>query len=226
MLRVPVAVLHTAIGLIVTLPRLPSLVRDNAALRATLAEHQRELAQLREALRRTAHAEALAALEAPSRHAVIARVVGRSTLPTQHTVLLSRGRRHGLQVEGVVLSDAGMAGRITELDEGTALVTLLTDPSSRIAGVVERSRETGLVIGRGLGSCELLYLTVESDVVPGDRVLTAGLGGSIPKGLLLGTVVQIRKDDATGSALAVVRPSARLGQLEEVLCLPSKTSDE
>lgn len=225
MLRAPLVVVNTAIGLIVSLPRLASLAREHAALRARLTEDQRELTQLREALRRAQRLETLAALDPPSPRAVIATVVGRSTLPTQHTALLNRGRRHGLRLEGVVLSDTGIVGRVTELDEGTALVTLLTDPSSRIAGLIERSRETGLLIGRGLRSCELLYLTVESDVVPGDRVLTAGLGGAIPKGLLLGTVVQVHPDPHTGSALATVRPSARLGQLEDVLCLLPKSSD-
>lgn len=212
--------LNTAVAFLSTMPRLPSLVRENAALRMELAARQVELARLRETLRHTEEADTLHALHPGDPRAVIARVAGRSTIPIQQTVLLNRGSRHGLQVEGVVITAQGMVGRIAEANAGSALVTLLTDPSSRIAGLIERSRETGLLVGRGLGLCELLYLSVENDVVVGDHVVTAGLGGSIPKGLLLGMVVQVVRDEPTGSARALVKPAARLGQLEEVLCLP------
>ena len=97
---------------------------------------------------------------------------------------------------------------------------MLTDPESRVAGVVERSRETGLLVGQGNGACELLYLDPDADVKEGDRVVTAGLGGPFPKGLVLGVVTRVIKEEETGTLRAAVRPSVRLGQVEDVLCLP------
>jgi rod shape-determining protein MreC len=77
------------------------------------------------------------------------------------------------------------------------------------------------LIGQGHGFCEFTYLDVDSDIQEGDRIVTAGLGGSFPKGLLLGAVVKIVRDEQSGSAHALVKPAASLGRLEEVLCLPA-----
>jgi rod shape-determining protein MreC len=108
---------------------------------------------------------------------------------------------------------------VIELHPATSLVLLLTDPESRVGGIVERSRETGLLVGKSRSQCEFIYLDVQADIQAGDRILTAGLGGPFPKGLLLGVVAEVIRDEVTGSARAIVNPSARLGKLEEVLCL-------
>ena len=65
-----------------------------------------------------------------------------------------------------------------------------------------------------------MYLDADAQLEPGDRVVTAGLGGPFPKGLLLGTVVRVTRQELSGSAYAVVAPAARLGRVEEVLVLP------
>ncbi len=243
--RLPFTLLTHTVGVLVTLPRLPSLVHDNAALQGALIQRQFEAAQLREALRQAQEAQALLsrgvipppvgglpeAIPAPSGPAfglptgggIIASVIGRSTLPTQHTVLLNRGERDGLTLESVILDAHGVIGRVVELGATTCLVLLLTDPESRVAGLVERSRETGLLIGRGQGTSEFVYLDAEADIQEGDRIVTAGLGGPFPKGLLLGTVARVSRDELSGTAWALVKPAAQLGRIEDVLCLPSAT---
>jgi rod shape-determining protein MreC len=215
-------VAERCVAILITLPRLPSLAPENTELRAELMQRQVENAQLREALPPAEQAEALLAATPSQRRGIVARVIGRSTIPTQQTVLLDHGERHGLTVESVTLDASGLIGRVTELHPTTALVTLLTDPDSRIAGLVERSRETGLLVGRGRGRCEFIYLDAEAEIEEGDRIVTAGLGGPFPKGVLLGTVVRVVRDEQVGAAWASVEPAARLGRMEEVLCLPSK----
>ena len=202
------------------LPHLPSLERDNAQLRMELVERQLELAKLQEALRHTAQRQALLQL-APSGQGIVAQIIGRSTIPTQQTVLLDRGQESGLVVDSLVINTAGIIGRVTELYQGSAMVLLLTDPESRVAAMVDRSRETGLLVGRGLGQCELIYLDGHADLQEGDRVVTAGLNGSFPKGLLLGTIVRIVRDEQLGTASAWVSPAVHLSQLEEVRCVPA-----
>ena len=223
-LRFPFTVTKAAVRTVVTLPRLPSLAEENAHLRCALLARQLETAQLREALRHVQQAEAL--LQAtPFPQGLAAAVIGRSLIPTQQTLLLDQGERRGLTLESVILDADGVIGRVTELHPDTALVTLLTDPESRVAGVVERSRETGVLVGRGQGLCEFIYLDANADVQAGDRVVTAGLGGHMPKGLLLGYVVRFSRDEEAGSAWASVKPAAHLGRSEEVLCLPSSPRD-
>ncbi len=150
----------------------------------------------------------------------MAAVLSRSPIPTQQTVLVNQGSDRALALDDVVVDASGVVGRMVEVHPQTALVLLLTDPESRVAALVERSRETGLLVGRGQGWMEFIYLDVDADLQEGDRLLTAGLGSGFPKGLPLGIIVRVLKDELTGTAWAKVQPLARLGQLEEVLCLP------
>jgi rod shape-determining protein MreC len=218
-LRFPFALLTRCVAVLAVLPRLPDLSRENAALQAELTRQRLVLAQLQEAVRHGQQAAALQALRPPG-EGVVASVIGRSTVPIQQTLLLDKGRRHGLALESAVIDAEGLVGRVVEIHEATALVMLLTDPESRVAGVVERSRETGLLVGQGRGRCEFIYLDVEADIQEGDRILTAGLGGSFPKGLRLGTVVRVRRNEQAGTTTAWVKPSDRLGRAEEVLVIP------
>ena len=216
--RLPLTATRTFLAILITLPRLPSLAQENASLRSEMISRQLDNAQLREQLRQAEQATVLRSVSAG--RGVVARVIGRSTIPTQHTVLLDQGARQGLTLDAVIVDASGLIGRVMEVHPATALVMLLTDPDSRVAGLVERSRETGLVVGRGGGSCELIYLDVQADLQEGDRVVTAGLGGPFPKGLLLGTVIHVFRDEESGTARASVKPAAELSRVEDVLCLP------
>lgn len=218
LLRFPFTFTKASVVALLTLPRLPALTEENARLRTELIQQQLASAQLHEALRRVQQSQALLQ-SAPAHRGVAASVIARSTVPTQHTVVIDRGARDGLTMESVIVDASGVVGRMTELHEAASLVLLLTDSDSRVAGVVERSRESGLLVGRGRGQCEFLYLDVDADVIEGDRILTAGLNGVFPKGLLLGTVTRVVRDQLTGSASAWVRPASPLGRVEEVLCL-------
>ena len=217
-LRLPFTVTAGTLRVLVSLPHLPSLRQENERLRSELIQRQLETAQLRESLRRAQEDQALRQA-VPGPQGVTAAVIGRSLIPTQQTIWLDRGQRHGLTLESVIVDANGVIGRVVELHPATCVVLLLTDPESRIAGLVERSRETGLLVGRGRGLCELIYLDDTADIEAGDRVVTAGLGGPFPKGLLLGTVTRAFRNQATGVAWASVRPAARPGRLENVLCL-------
>lgn len=221
-LRLPFTILRTGVRILLTLPQLPSLTHENAALRSELIQQQAENAALRDALRKVEQTRALLDTSRSGHDGIIATVIGRSTIPMQHTLLLDKGERNGLTLDSVILDVEGLIGRVTELYPTTALVMLLTDPESRVAGIVERSRESGLLQGRGSGQCDFIYLDAQADIQEGDRIMTAGLGGPFPKGVLLGTVIRVIRDGQSGSASATVAPAAHLGRLEEVLCLSSQ----
>lgn len=220
-LRLPFTVVKGAVAALLALPRLPLLREEHEQLRLQLLRQQVSLAGVQEALRQADAGQSLTeALPPGAPPGIVASVIGRSLLPTQQTVLLNRGAADGLAMGSVIVDVEGVIGRVLDVQPTTCLVLLLTDPESRLAGLVERSRETGLLVGQGQGRCEFIYLDADADLVEGDRVVTAGLGGSFPKGLLLGTVQRILRDDTLGTTTAIVRPGARLSRLESVLCLP------
>ena len=218
--RLPYTITKGVIVALLDLPRLPSLTQENASLRAQLIAQQRELAHLRESVRSDAQRQALLGVSSTPR-GLVADVIGRSTIPTQHVVLLNHGSRDGLTLDTVVMDAAGVIGRVIEIQPATALVMLVTDPDSRVAGLVERSRESGLLVGEGQGTCQFIYLDATADVQVGDRIVTAGLGGIFPKGLPLGEVIEVTRSQEEGTTVATVRPAAHVSRLEEVLCLPS-----
>ncbi len=222
-LRAPFALVSGAVKTTLLLPRLPSLAQEHAALREELSRRALELAELREALR---HQGAAATLrQATTQQGVVASVIGRGPLPVQQTILLDRGRRHGVQPDTILVDAGGVVGRIVEAQDASSLAVLITDASSRIVALVERSHESGLLIGQGRNLCQFIYLDADADIAEGDRLVTAGLGSLFPKGLVLGTVLTVSRDRQAGSATALVRPAARLARLEEVLCLsPSSLS--
>ncbi len=224
-LRLPFTLLKACLNIALLLPRLPSVIHEDEQLRSSLIQRGLEIAQLRELVRKSQQADALVNA-APTSGGIVATVIGRSTIPTQQTVLLDKGKRHGITLDGVVVDASGVIGRVVELHRTSSLAMLLTDSESRVAALVERSRETGLLTGRIRGQCELVYLDAHADIEVGDRVVTAGLGGPFPKGLLLGKVIQVIRDEESGSASAWVDPAAELGRVEEVLCLPPSEKAE
>lgn len=217
-LRFPFAVAAAAAKTVFFLPRLPSFLKEEKRLRETITRQQVELASLREIIRQSQQAELLLKRHAVTQ-AIAAAVIMRSILPTQQTALLGKGRRQGIVPEMVVLDAGGVVGRVIEVQQDTATVLLLMDPDSRVAGLIERSRETGLLIGKSRGRLELTYLDAEADVAEGDSVVTAGLGGIFPKGLLLGVVSRVARDEVSGVARVLVKPAANFTFLEDVLCV-------
>jgi len=216
-LRAPLTVVESAAQVLVLLPRLPSLAHELAALRGQLAAQQLEMRRLRETLRSTTHVASLTP-PTPSGRGIWASILLPPLLPTQHLITLDRGAKDGVALDAILLGAEGLVGRVTEVYSTTSVAMLLTDPNSRIACRLERSREVGLLIGSGEPLARLVYLDAEADVVVGDQVVTAGVGGSVPKGLPVGTVVTV-VGHPHASPEVWVRPAVKLGQVEEVLCV-------
>lgn len=224
--RFPLVAAESLVGILANLPQLPSLAQDNAQLHRELMQRQLEVAQLREALRHATNVEALQESVA-AQHASVVSIIGRTMTPAEHIVIVDRGEADGIRLDGVLIDVHGLVGRVVEVHPKTSLGMLITDPNSRVACLIERSRELGLLVGAGGSLCELIHLDLQADVNVDDQVVTAGLGGPFPKGIVVGTITKIERRDEDASTVAWVRPAVQLRQLEETLCLlppPSSSS--
>jgi rod shape-determining protein MreC len=97
-------------------------------------------------------------------------------------------------------------------------VSLLNDPSNAVAAVVQRSRVQGVF--QFIGSeGRLLHVLQAADVREGDVIISSGLGGVYPEGLMIGTVVSVSNDPDGVSKRVVVATAAALNRLEEVFIL-------
>jgi len=147
-------------------------------------------------------------------------VIGTDPNPYLRYVTINVGAQQGVK-EGmpVVSGGAVLVGRVAQVGPRTSKVQLLTDLDSAVAALLQTSRATGLVVGQPDGSLRMEYIEQDATVTVGDFVLTSGLGGVLPKGLLIGQVAEVQQMDYALHQAAIVRPALDLSRLEMVLVI-------
>lgn len=105
------------------------------------------------------------------------------------TMILHLGERPA-RLDQPVVSPAGLVGRVIAVAGPYAKVQLITDRAAAAAALLERTRRQALIRG-GDELLELDFVPLQASVLPGDRVLTAGADGIFPRGILVGTVVEV-----------------------------------
>ena len=145
-------------------------------------------------------------------------VLGADPNPYLRHVTINVGAQQGVEVGMPVVSGgAGLVGRIAQVGPRTAKVKLLTDPDSAVAALLQASRVTGLVVGQPDGTLRMEYIPQEESIGGDEIVLTSGLGGFLPKGLVIGQVAEVLQEDYDLFQAAVVRPAVDFSRLELVL---------
>ena len=201
--------------------RAPWLRAENQRLRRALVAQQADSVRAEELSREVVRLQRLLQLkQEQARPSVAARVIGRDATPWFRTVLVDVGRQGHLEEGSAVVVDGGLVGQLFEVGPTVARVLLVTDPRFRIGAIVQRSRAQGIALGTVSGRCYLAYITSSEALQVGDVVLTSGVSGMIPKGLVIGTVVRIERDPSGLYWQAQVQPSVDPTQVEEVVCLP------
>ncbi|MCE5281009.1 MAG: rod shape-determining protein MreC [Deltaproteobacteria bacterium] len=148
-----------------------------------------------------------------------ARVIDRKHTSLFKTILINKGTSEGLRVGFPVLADKGVVGRIIETSWHASRVLLLIDENSNIDALIQRSRAQGMLQGAGSSGCNMKYISRVEEVQPGDVVVTAGLAGVFPKGLLLGVVSGVSRKEGGLFQKIEVAPAVDFSRLEEVLAL-------
>ncbi|MCL6429951.1 MAG: rod shape-determining protein MreC [Anaerolineae bacterium] len=153
----------------------------------------------------------------PDADLLSAEVIGRDPSNLLRYLTIDRGTRDGVQVGMPVITARGLVGQVREVRGNSAKVVLLTDPSSAVNALIQRSRATGIVEGQTGPNLVLRYLPqTEGIAQPGDLVLTSGLGGHFPRRLLIGEITEVRRSDVDMFQEARLRPAVDLDALEIV----------
>jgi len=190
---------------------------ENVELRRREAELQVKLQQQRSQVEATVRLQQLLDLREQSGLATTgAQVIAGSATPDFRTVTIDKGRRDGVRANTAVLAAPGIVGCVVTASRGTAKVQLLVDRNAGIAGLVERSRAQGIVLGTGEDLLRMEYLAATADVKQGDVVLSSGIDGIYPKGFTIGRVERVERA-GTAIKAAYVRPAVDFAALEEVL---------
>jgi rod shape-determining protein MreC len=154
---------------------------------------------------------------------VPAPVIARDPTGVLHSIVLGLGSDDGVKAGHIVLSDQGLVGRVSEVGTNYSKVLLVTDSSSVVSALVQGSRATGIVKGQFGDSLIMDWLLQTEPVKEGDVVITAGLGigdelrSLYPKGLVIGTIAQVKTAEAAAYNRAIITPAVDLRRLEHVL---------
>ena len=148
---------------------------------------------------------------------IIGLVIGQNATNFLNVAMIDLGSRHGIKVGMPVVNDQGLVGRISEVLATTSKILLITDPSSTVNAILQASRLTGVISGTPGSHPVIGFLPQGTEIGVGEVVLTSGMGGSFPKGIHIGQVVEVRQKDVNVFQEAVVRPTVNFGQLEEVM---------
>jgi len=175
-------------------------------------EHLRELLNLR---------EQTPEIFGPQADLLAAEVIGRDPSNLLHFLTIDRGSQDRVKPGMPVITARGLVGQVDQVRPNSATVKLLTDPTSSVNALVQRSRATGVVQGvqgsTGTSLAMRFMPQTEGIAQKGDLVLTSGLGGHFPRRLLIGEITEVRRRDVDMFQEATVRPAVDFGQLEMVI---------
>lgn len=155
---------------------------------------------------------------------IYAKVIARDAGAWFETFSLNRGSNHGVAVGMAVVNGDGLVGRVYEVGLNYSKVISIIDSRSRVACLVQRTRDNGIMRGQisdsdSEANCYVYYLPNVNNISPGDTVVTSGTDSLYPKGLKIGNVTAVSLDAGSEGAYAVVTPSVDFQRIEEVFIL-------
>ena len=158
---------------------------------------------------------------------VTAEIILRSPHQWNETLTLNKGFESGLAVNQVVVSGKGVVGKLIEVTAKTARVQLISHPESLVSCLIGKNQTPGVLSGRFRQKpAHLRYLQNFASLHSKDPVVTSGLGGIYPAGLILGTVLNLKKKAAMPAPEATVELSALKDTLRFVVVLIPQASED
>jgi rod shape-determining protein MreC len=139
------------------------------------------------------------------------------------SAVINKGARDSIFVDQPVINEDGLIGRVISVMPEFSTVQLLTDPTNRVAARVTGSRDMGIartVVSRGM---VLDNLPVQGRVEIGDTIVSSGLGGVYPSGLVVGTVVSVKRPEEEPFCEIVLSSAANFFSLDELFVLMPET---
>ncbi|HEY5192213.1 MAG TPA: rod shape-determining protein MreC [Candidatus Deferrimicrobium sp.] len=191
---------------------------------------RKEVTELRERLHATRDAvlenrrlkELLSYSQTVERRTLGARVVGHDVSPWFRAIFLGTGSEAGIETGMSVVTPYGAVGRIHKVHPGLSEVLLVTDGRFAADVMVERSRVRAIAEGVGGNFCRLKYVSPAQDVAVGDRIVFSGFDGSMPKGVLLGTVVSVDRPKESLFQQVKVQCAVNFQDVEDVMVILSR----
>ena len=207
------------------------LARENQQMSTELVRLRNEVRDLRSLAQDNAELrEQLQFTAQTKRPLVPCEVIARDISGWWETIRLSRGLSDGVSMNMAVITSDGLVGRTVDVSARTCDVLLISDPACKVSARIVRTGAFGVIAGNGPAEsgqavCQMSFINKNVPVLPGDEVVTSGLGGVFPKELLIGYVDKVYKDEVGLFQRADVIPKADLGRLTYVFVVAEPGDD-
>ena len=217
-----------------TLIRLPSIRRERDILAERVKVLEAELSTTQADADRLAQLEALYEVESglgPKVKTTAAQVIANGVSNFEWTITIDQGTAGGVAENMAVISSGGLVGHVIRTGPSSSVVQLIIDPDSFVAGRLDVSDQAGLLAGQGTDDLQMSQLPTDAEVLPDERVLTAGyriadVGQSLyPANLLIGTVSRVMDEDSATEKFVTVRPAVDFSSLSLVLVVLSRDGE-
>ncbi len=192
--------------------------RENRRLKSEIAALKQQNIQLQvEASRGVRLSQAQKLYQSSSPPPVAARVISLRSDPDFDTIIINRGTNSSIHKHSVVITPNGLVGEVYEVSANTAGVVLITDPNGMVSARDLRAgaHAVGMCKGDFSSLIPMVNISAESDIAPGDEVVTAGYG-VYPPGILIGKVIAVHLDRAQMEKVATIQAAVHFSSLSEV----------
>src|SRR5690625_2497857 len=212
------------IGLTDNVKDIRDVYKQNEVLKSELQEYKtlafkvNELEKENEELRSLLNIDVLISDYTPIR----ATVISRSPEQFFDQIKVNKGQLHGIKPNMAVITADGMIGKVSSASQMTSVIQLLSgfDEHNRISVVVEENENVfGLIEGFNNDTQTLLFRELENsgELEEGQTVISSGLGGMFPRGLLIGTISSVELDQYGLTQMAHVEPAADFIDINHVI---------
>jgi rod shape-determining protein MreC len=137
----------------------------------------------------------------------------------ERTIRVNKGKDDNVDIGMPVINSLGLVGQVAEVFSDYSNVLLLTDKSSSVDVIVQRTRSRGTLKGFSPHQLSFEFLSVDEDLQVGDIMISSGLDGVYPEGIPVGTVSAAGKQGRRLFLSATVDPFVKFSKLEELRIL-------
>lgn len=206
-----------------------ALEEENAALRKRIAEMEETVREAEAALEENKLLRELQNLREQRRDLSdieAAYITEHEVTNWTSSLTLDKGTSHGVEVNDCVIDETGaLVGIISESGTNWSTVLTLVDTDISLGAQVFRTKDLGLAQGdfslMGENRLRLVKLPADCQLLGGDLVVTSGLGGYYPSGLVIGSVEEVQVDDSGAASYAILAPRVDFASLTEVFVIKS-----
>ena len=152
---------------------------------------------------------------------VPASIVEKSISNYDKVFIINVGKNDGIVENLPVIGSEGLVGHVIEVTDKTAKVQTIIDTASTVSSSLTTSQETILLKGE-LGSETQFrgtYIPTDSTIIQGDTLVTSGLGGIYPRGIMIGTVSQLINTKNLTDRYALVDTAVNFNTISSVLVI-------